>query len=237
MNDQQMLLLERFVIAMEGQEKALKNVESLLGRFLSRPDSLAMLEKAKSVVAVKEKVSESAKASKALSGTPTSTAKETVHETKETDPAAIQAGIRVLIVTDDAKDGIVGTCVSRNVSWAKVAVEIGNGTHNKGETIAIRPQFCKILVGEENPTDEQLEEAASNIPEIYSQPKDSDHPGNSRFDKGTYVGQTVHEVFVDRGDMAIKFFKFVSKSPVYKDTVYAKAVVLYCKLRGVDLTE
>ena len=86
-------------------------------------------------------------------------------------------------------------------------------------------------------TDEQLEEAASNIPEIYSQPKDSDHPGNSRFDKGTYVGQTVHEVFVDRGDMAIKFFKFVSKSPVYKDTVYAKAVVLYCKLRGVDLTE
>ena len=57
MNDQQMLLLERFVIAMEGQEKSIRNIENLLGRFLSRPDSLEMLEKSKSLVAVKEAVS------------------------------------------------------------------------------------------------------------------------------------------------------------------------------------
>jgi hypothetical protein len=239
MNDQQMLLLERFVIAMEGQEQSIKNMENLLGRFLSRPDSLEMLEKAKAVVSVKEAVSSDAKVKKSSSASTVAQTSKTqpTYETKETDPADIQAGIRVLIVTDDAKDGVVGTCVSRNVAWAKVSVEVGNDTYDKGETLAIRPQSCKILVGEENPTDEQLEEVASEIPEIYSQPSDGDHPGNSRFDKGTYVGQTVHEVFEDRGDMAIKFFKFVSKSPVYKGTEYAKAVVEYCKLRGVDLAE
>lgn len=243
MNDQQMLLLERFVIAMEGQEKSIRNIENLLGRFLSRPDSLEMLEKSKSLVAVKEAVSKNTKANKSPSATPSSTAEESktsteeiVYQTKETDPAAIQAGIRVLLVTEDAKNGIVGTCVSRNIAWAKVAVDVGNDTYDKGQTVAIRPQFCKILADDENPTDEQLEEVADEIPAIYSQPSDGDHCGNVRFDKGTYVGHTVHEVFQDRGDMAPKFFKFVLNSQVYAGTVYAKAVTDYCKLRGVDLS-
>ncbi len=243
MNDQQMLLLERFVIAMEGQEQSMKNIEGLLGRFLSRPDSLEMLEKAKAVVSVKEAVSENAKASTIPSATPSSTAKESkvsseeiVYSVKDTDPAAIQPGIRVLLVTEDAKNGVVGTCVSRNIAWAKVSVEVGNDTYDAGQTLAIRPQFCKILDGEENPTDEQLEEVAPQIPAIYTQPSDGDHCGNIRFDKGTYVGQTVHEVYEDRGEMAIKFFKFVCKSPVYKGTTYATAVTDYCNLRGVDLS-
>lgn len=243
MNDQQMLLLERFVIAMEGQEKSIRNIENLLGRFLSRPDSLEMLEKSKSLVAVKEAVSKNTKANKSPSATPSSTAEESktsteeiVYQTKETDPAAIQAGIRVLLVTEDAKNGIVGTCVSRNIAWAKVAVDVGNDTYDKGQTVAIRPQFCKILADDENPTDEQLEEVADEIPAIYSQPSDGDHCGNVRFDKGTYVGHTVHEVFQDRGEMAIKFFKFVLKSQVYNGSVYEKAVKDYCKLRGVDLS-
>ena len=243
MNDQQMLLLERFVIAMEGQEKSIRNIESLLGRFLSRPDSLEMLEKSKSLVAVKEAVSKNTKANKSPSATPSSTAKESktsteeiVYQTKETDPASIQAGIRVLLVTEDAKNGIVGTCVSRNIAWAKVSVEVGNDTYDKGQTVAIRPQFCKILADEENPTDEQLEEVVDETPKVYVQTTDGDHCGNVRFDKGTYVGHTVHEVFQDRGDMAIKFFKFVLKSQVYSVTVYEKAVTDYCILRGVDLS-
>ena len=85
-------------------------------------------------------------------------------------------------------------------------------------------------------TNEQLEEVADEIPAIYTQPTDGDHCGNVRFDKGTYVGHTVHEVFQDRGEMAIKFFKFVLKSQVYNGSVYEKAVTDYCKLRGVDLS-
>ncbi len=55
MNDQQMLLLERFVQAAEGLELTMKNIEGILGRFLARPDSLEMLQEAKSIVSIKEK--------------------------------------------------------------------------------------------------------------------------------------------------------------------------------------
>ncbi len=244
MNDQQMLLLERFVIAMEGQEQSMKNIEGLLGRFLTRPDSLEMLEQAKKIVSIKEEIGGQAKKSKSAAGAgkkgaeiSSSKSEELIHETIETDPEDIQAGIRVLIVTEDAKNGIVGTCVSRNIAWAKVSVEEGNGTYEKGETLAIRPKFCKILAGDENPTKEQLEEVAVEIPEVYAQPPEADHPGNLRFDKGSYVGQTVHEIFEDRGDMAITFFKFALKSPLYAKETYNQPILDYCKLRGVDLSE
>ena len=50
MNDQQLLLLERFVHAAEGLELTMKNIEGILGRFLARPDSLEMLQEAKNIV-------------------------------------------------------------------------------------------------------------------------------------------------------------------------------------------
>ena len=244
MNDQQLLLLERCVHAVEGLEVTMKNVEGLLGRFLTRPDSLEMLEQAKKIVSIKEEIGGQAKKSKSAAGAgkkgaeiSNSKSEELIHETIETDPEDIQAGIRVLIVTEDAKNGIVGTCVSRNIAWAKVSVEEGNGTYEKGETLAIRPKFCKILAGDENPTKEQLEEVAVEIPEVYVQPPEADHPGNLRFDKGSYVGQTVHEIFEDRGDMAITFFKFALKSPLYAKETYNQPILDYCKLRGVELSE
>ena len=244
MNDQQLLLLERFVHAVEGLEVTMKNVEGLLGRFLTRPDSLEMLEQAKKIVSIKEEIGGQAKKSKSAAGAgkkgaeiSNSKSEELIHETIETDPEDIQAGIRVLIVTEDAKNGIVGTCVSRKIAWAKVSVEEGNGTYEKGETLAIRPKFCKILAGDENPTKEQLEEVAVEIPEVYVQPPEADHPGNLRFDKGSYVGQTVHEIFEDRGDMAITFFKFALKSPLYAKETYNQPILDYCKLRGVELSE
>lgn len=244
MNDQQLLLLERFVHAAEGLEVTMKNIEGVLGRFLTRPDSLEMLEQAKKIVSIKEEIQVRSEKPETAADGPEKSAKisdskseELIHETIETDPEDIQAGIRVAIVSGDAKNGIVGTCVSRNIAWAKVSVEIGNETYEKGETLAIRPKFCKILAGDENPTGEQLEEAAVEIPEVYIQPSDADHPGNLRFDKGTYVGQTIHEIFEDRGEMAIKFFKFAINSNIYKNTIYGKAVLDYCKLRGVDLSE
>tara|TARA_B100002019_G_scaffold281145_1_gene284887 strand:- start:1122 stop:1856 length:735 start_codon:yes stop_codon:yes gene_type:complete len=244
MNDQQMLLLERFVQAAEGLELTMKNIEGILGRFLARPDSLEMLQEAKSIVSIKEEIEVQSQKSKSGPGARKKLAKisatkaeELVHETVDTDPEDIQAGIRVLIASGDAKDGIVGTCVSRNIAWAKVLVEKGNGTYDKGETLAIRPKFCKILAGDENPTKEQLEEAAVELPTVYIQPSDPEHPGNLRFDKGTYVGQTVHEIYEDRGEMAVKFFKFAINSNIYKNTAHGKAVLDYCKLRGVDLSE
>lgn len=244
MNDQQLLLLERFVHAAEGLELTMKNIEGILGRFLARPDSLEMLQEAKNIVSIKEEIEEQSQNSKTGPGARKRNAQisvtkpeELVHETIDTDPEDIQAGIRIAIVSGDAKNGIIGTCVSRNIAWAKVLVEEGNGTYEKGETLAIRPKFCKILAGDENPTAEQLEEAAVEIPEKYVQPSDPDHPGNVRFDKGTYVGQTVHEIFEDRGEMALKFFKFAIKSAIYQNSIYAKAVLDYCKLRGVDLSE
>ena len=215
-----------------------------MGRFLTRPDSLEMLEQAKKIVSIKEEIGGQAKKSKSAAGAgkkgakiSSSKSEELIHETIETDPEDIQAGIRVLIVTEDAKNGIVGTCVSRNIAWAKVSVEEGNGTYEKGETLAIRPKFCKILAGDENPTKEQLEEVAVETPEVYVQPPEADHPGNLRFDKGSYVGQTVHEIFEDRGDMAMTFFKFALKSPLYAKETYNKPIIDYCKLRGVEISE
>ena len=46
-----------------------------------------------------------------------------------------------------------------------------------------------------------------------------------------------HEIFEDRGDMAITFFKFALKSPLYAKETYNQPILNYCKLRGVELSE
>ena len=69
-----------------------------MGRFLTRPDSLEMLEQAKKIVSIKEEIGGQAKKSKSAAGAgkkgaeiSSSKSEELIHETIETDPEDIQA--------------------------------------------------------------------------------------------------------------------------------------------------
>lgn len=211
----------------------LENIEGYLKMMAVRPESLKKLEsRVEKAVEVKTETEE----------TVAKFEETTVEVTEEVNsvevsPESLQEGIRVVVKSENAKNGVVGTIVKKSRAWVRIIVETGNKAYTKGESLAARPAEVEILTDAgENATGVEAADTPNEIPVSYEQSTEDSHAGNVRFDRGKYTGRSIHEIYTDEGEHGIKFLKYISKSPIYGEEM-KESIKTYLSLRGEEIED